>query len=61
MVNATYKEKASRLVKMAKEKGLLKKYADFCKTDEAKKYALSKDEVIYYTSMVEGAKSDEKI
>lgn len=61
MVNADYKKKASELVKVAKEKGLIKKYAEFCGTDQGKKYALPKEEVIYYTSMVKGAKSDEKI
>ena len=56
MVNADYRKKASELVKTAKEKGLIKKYSDFCKTDEAKDYALSKEEVIYYTSKLKGAK-----
>ena len=50
MVDVDYKKKASELVKLAKEKGLIKKYAEFCSTDEAKKYALSKEDVIYYTS-----------
>lgn len=61
MVDVDYKKKASELVKLAKEKGLIKKYAEFCSTDEAKKYALSKEDVIYYTSKGKGAKSDEKI
>ena len=38
-----------------------KKYSEFCDTDEAKEYALSKEEVIYYTSKVKGAQSDEEI
>ncbi len=61
MVNVDYKNKSAALVKMAKEKGLIKKYSDFCNTTEAKKYALSKEEVIYYTSKAKGEKSDEKI
>ena len=56
MVSADYKKRASELVKTAREKGLITKYSDWCKTKEAKKYALSKDEVIYYTSKAEGAK-----
>ena len=56
MVNADYRKRASELVKVAKEKGLIKKYSDFCKTKEAKEYAPSKEEVIYYTSKVKGAK-----
>lgn len=56
MVNADYKKRASELVKKAHQKGLIKKYSDFCNTEEAKKYALSEEEVIYYTSKAEGAK-----
>jgi len=61
MVDKDYRKKASNLVKLAKEKGLIKKYADFCDTEEAKKYALSKEEVVYYTSKVKGEKEDEGI
>lgn len=61
MVNTDYKKRASNLVEMAKKKGLIKKYSEFCDTDEAKEYALSKEEVIYYTSKVKGAQSDEEI
>lgn len=61
MVSVDYRKKSAALVKMAKEKGLIKKYSDFCNTTEAKKYALSEEEVIYYTSKAKGVKSDEKI
>lgn len=53
MVGSDYKKRASELVKRAKEKGLVRKYSDFCKTKEAKEYALSEEEVIYYTSKKE--------
>lgn len=56
MVSADYKKRASELVKIAKQKGLVKKYSDFCKTKESKKYALSEEEVVYYTSKAEGEK-----
>lgn len=56
MVSADYRKRASELVKTAQQKGLITKYSDFCKTKESKKYALSKEEVIYYTSRAEGAK-----
>ncbi len=47
-----YRKKVHSLVKLASEKGLIKKYADFCDTDEARKYALSEEEVTYYTSEI---------
>ena len=56
MVSENYRKQASELVKLAKEKGLITKYSDFCNTDEAKKYALSKKEVIHYTSKLKGEK-----
>ena len=55
MVNNLYKSKVKELISKAKKKGLVKTYSDFCKTDEAKKTALSKDEIMYYTSGNEGA------
>ncbi len=55
MVDASYKKKATELIKIAKEKKLIKSYAEFCDTDKAKKCALSKDDVIYYTSLDKGA------
>ena len=55
MVNADYKKKVSELVKKAQEKKLVKRYAEFCDTDKAKQYALSEDDVIYYTSLDKGA------
>lgn len=56
MVNADYKRRAAELVKKACKKGLIKKYSDFCNTNESKEYALSEEEVIYYTSKAEGVK-----
>ena len=56
MVSADYRKRASELLKKAHQKGLIKKYSDFCDTKEAKEYSLSKEEVIYYTSKAGGAK-----
>ena len=50
MITKNYKKRASELVKIAKEKGLITKYSDFCNTKKSKEYSLSEDEVIYYTS-----------
>lgn len=50
MVNETYKTKVHNLVQRAKEKGLVKSYKEFCKTDIAKNSELSKEEIAYYTS-----------
>ncbi len=54
MVDEAFKKRASNLVKKAKEKGLIKTYKEFCKTNIAKKTALSKKEAAYYTSMNKG-------
>ena len=54
MVNDSYKKKVSGLVAKAKEKGLVKTYSQFCKTEAGKKSALSKDEINYYTSVGKG-------
>ena len=40
MISADYKKRASELVKMAREEGLITKYSDWCKTKEAKEYAI---------------------
>ena len=45
-----YKIKVQELIKKSKKKGLIKTYSDFLETDEAKEYALVKEEVEYYTS-----------
>jgi len=39
------------IVKMARAKGKIVKYADFCKTKLAKETTLTEDEVAYYTSL----------
>lgn len=54
MVSSDYKKRASELVRKAQQKGLIKKYSDFCNTKESKEYALSKEDVIYYTSKAKG-------
>ncbi len=53
MITKNYKKRASELVKIAKEKGLITKYSDFCNTKKSKEYSLSEDEVIYYTSFLD--------
>ena len=54
MVNSLYKEKVSSLIAKAKERGAIKSYSQFCKTSDAKKTTLSKDEISYYTSKNKG-------
>ena len=43
MVDSNYRKKATELVRKAQQRGLVKKYTDFCQTKDAKKYALSKE------------------
>lgn len=50
MIDEKVKKRASELVAQARKKGLVKTYDEFCKSKEAKEYALSEEEVIYYTS-----------
>lgn len=54
MVNSLYKNKVASLIAKSKEKGVIKTYSQFCKTKEGKESSLSKDEIIYYTSMNKG-------
>ena len=54
MVNNLYKSKVTDLIKKSKEKGLIKTYSEFCKTKKGEESELSKDEIIYYTSMNKG-------
>ena len=54
MVNNLYKSKVSKLIEKAQKKRVVKKYPDFCETEEGKKMALSEDETMYYTSVKKG-------
>ena len=56
MVKEVYKKRANYLVKIAKEKGKVIKYKDFCKTKEAKETALTKEEITHYISKKEEEK-----
>lgn len=47
--NMNYKEKAHKLVEISKQRGLIKNYCDWCKTEEAKEYAISEEEIRHYT------------
>lgn len=60
MVDNLYKSKVSKLIEKAQKKGLVKKYSDFCETEEGKKMALSEDETIYYTSVKSVKKGETK-
>lgn len=53
MISDSLKKKALDLVKKATEKGIVKKYDEFCETEDAKEYALSEEDVEYYTSRCE--------
>lgn len=44
------KLKFEELIEESKEKGLIKTYSEFLETEEAKEYALTEEEVNYYTS-----------
>lgn len=46
----SYKSKVKELIKISKEKGLIKTYYEFLETEEAKEYALAEEEVKYYIS-----------
>lgn len=54
MVSNLYKEKVSSIIAEAKKRGLITKYSTWCKTKDAEDYALTKDEVTYYTSKNKG-------
>ena len=50
MIDNSYRERVKSTVSKAKDKGLVKKYSEFCKTSVSKKNALSSEEVNYYAS-----------
>lgn len=54
MVNNLYKKKVTSLIARAKQRGAIKSYSQFCETNRGKETALSKDEIIYYTSKDKG-------
>lgn len=45
------KEELSDFLKYAMKSGRIMTYDEFCETEEAKEYALSKEEVEYYISL----------
>ncbi len=54
MVNNLYKTKVTALIEKAKKKNAIKTYSEFCNTKEGRDSALSRDEIIYYTSKSKG-------
>lgn len=54
MVNNLYKTKVTALIEKAKKKGAIKSYSEFCNTKVGRDNALSKDEIMYYTSKNKG-------
>ena len=54
MVSNLYKEKVSAIIAKAKERGAIKSYSEFCKTNKGKEAALSKDEIIVYELIKRG-------
>lgn len=50
MINDKNKEKSKKIIEVTKKKGLIKKYSEFCKTQEGEKSKLSQEEVNYYIS-----------
>lgn len=60
MDDMNYKEKVSKLVIEAKEKGLIKTYSEFCKNDKLDEYQLSEEETEYYMNKIKTEKSQNK-
>lgn len=54
MVNNLYRARVTDLIERAKQKGLVKTYSQYCKTEDGKKTAMTKDETNYYTSRDKG-------
>ena len=54
MVKNLCKSNVTKLIEEATKRGLVKSYSEFCKTKEGKDTALTKDEIIYYTSKEKG-------
>lgn len=44
------KNEKRKMIEIAKKKGLVKKYSEFCKSKEGKDSNLSKEELNYYIS-----------
>ena len=55
MSSSLDKTKITEIIAKAEKKGLIKSYSKFCETKDGEKNALSKDEIIYYTSNNKGA------
>ena len=56
MVSDEYKQLATKAIAKAKENNLIKDYSKWCDTKEAKEYALSNEEVDYYSKYSEPSK-----
>ncbi len=46
---------------LAKEKGKIKNYEQFCKTEEAKESALTEDEILYYNELKNKKKGEKNV
>lgn len=50
MINNDYKLKISNIIDIAKKKGLVKTYSEFCDTESSNLLSLAEEEIVYYTS-----------
>ena len=48
MVDDNYKSKVKEVIEKAKQKGKIKTYSEFCKTDLAEKTKVSEEETKYF-------------
>lgn len=53
MVNKECKDLAHDLVRKAKEKGLITKYSDFCKTELSNEFAIDDEKIEHYKEIKE--------
>ena len=51
MASDVYKKKVEEIINKAKDKGLVKTYAEFCETEDANNFFVSEEEAVYYTSL----------
>lgn len=53
MASDIYKKKIKEIINIAKDKGLVKTYSEFCETEDSKNFCVSEEEAIYYTYLNE--------
>ena len=56
MASDVYKKKVEEIINKAKDKGLVKTYSEFCKTEDPDVFSVAEEEAVYYTSKNEEKK-----